>query len=141
DEAVARAEARGMPEIATRARGARERSSSPPPRSARTAAAVPTFTMTKDGDHWRLTRGANAYRIRDVRGLGMIARLVEQRGREVHALDLASLPEAGRAVDLGDAGEILDPKARDAYRRRIEDLRAEIDEADGFGDPTRASGL
>jgi hypothetical protein len=30
---------------------------------------------------------------------------------------------------LGDAGEVLDTRARTAYRRRIEQLRAEADEA------------
>ena len=141
DEALARAETLGMPEVAARARAAMERSSSAPPRSVPPPRDVTAFTMKKDGDHWAFERGALAYRIKDVRGLGMIARLVECRGREVHALDLASDPEAGRAVDLGDAGEILDPKAREAYKARIQDLREEIEEADGFGDPTRASRL
>ena len=30
------------------------------------------------------------------------------------------------AADLGDAGELLDPDARAAYRRRREDLRDEL---------------
>ncbi len=141
DEALARAETLGMPEVAARARAALERPSGAPPRSVRTAQAVTSFTVKKDGDHWAFERGALAYRIKDVRGLGMIARLVECKGREVHALDLASDPEAGRAVDLGDAGEILDVKARDAYKRRIQDLREEIEEAESFSDPARASHL
>ncbi len=141
EQAIALAEPLGMAEIVTRARAAMERPSGPPPRSGRTASTVTSFTMKKDGDAWMLERAGHAYRLKDVRGLGMLARLLEQKGREVHALDLATDPEAGRAVDLGDAGEILDPKARDAYKRRIQDLRAEIEEAEGFGDPTRAAGL
>jgi hypothetical protein len=74
-----------------------------------------------------------------VRGLPILARLVEHPGQELHALDLAAEPdEDGAVTDLGDAGEILDAKAREAYQRRVADLRAEIDEADRFADIGRA---
>jgi 50S ribosomal subunit-associated GTPase HflX len=39
----------------------------------------------------------------------------------------------------GDAGEMLDERAKREYRRRIEDLHAEIDEADAWNDPERAA--
>ncbi|HEY3497873.1 MAG TPA: hypothetical protein VGK73_24410, partial [Polyangiaceae bacterium] len=78
-------------------------------------------------------------RLRLVRGLPMLARLVEHPGREVHVLDLAAEPEdEGVVADRGDAGEVLDAKAREAYQRRIVELRAEIDEADRFADASRA---
>ena len=42
-------------------------------------------------------------------------------------LDLAGGREAAGegppSIDAGDAGELLDPEARDSYRRRLEDLR------------------
>src|SRR5690606_36281001 len=41
--------------------------------------------------------------------------------------------------DLGDAGELLDGQAKAAYKARIEDLRAEIDEAESFNDPVRGA--
>lgn len=74
----------------------------------------------------------------------MIARLVENAGREVHALDLASDPAAGvgrEAIDLGDAGEILDAKARAAYKERIQELREELEETERFADTSRKERL
>jgi hypothetical protein len=69
----------------------------------------------------------------------MLARLVEQPGREIYALDLASEPTGDGSIDLGDSGEVLDGKARDAYQARIADLREEIAEAEQFHDTTRAT--
>jgi hypothetical protein len=41
--------------------------------------------------------------------------------------------------DLGDAGELLDAQAKAAYKARLEELRAELEEAEGHNDPTRAA--
>jgi hypothetical protein len=41
--------------------------------------------------------------------------------------------------DLGDAGELLDARAKAEYKSRLEDLRAELDEAESFNDPVRAT--
>jgi non-specific serine/threonine protein kinase len=51
-----------------------------------------------------------------------------------HALDLARATEA---VDGGDAGPTLDPKARAAYRARLTELIAERDAAAEWNDPGR----
>jgi hypothetical protein len=40
--------------------------------------------------------------------------------------------------DLGDAGEMLDATAKAAYKAGLEDLQAELDEAESFNDPARA---
>ena len=42
---------------------------------------------------------------------------------------------------LGDAGPILDAGAKAAYRRRLEDLRPELSEAEALNDVGRASRL
>jgi len=89
----------------------------------------------RDGDTWIVTWGGPPCRIRDSRGVRMLARLLEQPGAEVHVLDLAGGEEA---VDGGDAGEVLDEAARAAYRARLEDLGAELEEAESFHDPGRA---
>ena len=39
----------------------------------------------------------------------------------------------------GDAGPALDSQAKAEYRSRLEDLRAEIEEAEAFNDPERAA--
>ena len=41
--------------------------------------------------------------------------------------------------DLGDAGVLLDATAKAAYRARLGELRAELEEAEGFNDPARAT--
>jgi len=40
---------------------------------------------------------------------------------------------------LGDAGKLLDQCARQQYRRRLEDLRSEVEEAERFNDSHRAT--
>jgi hypothetical protein len=46
----------------------------------------------------------------------------------------------GRAA-TGDAGELLDAEARAAYRRRLDDLRLELTEAEAFNDSGRTARL
>ena len=66
----------------------------------------------------------------------MLAELVRQPGRELHVLTLM-----GSDVDTGDAGEVIDRRAADAYRRRAEDLKDELAEAESFADRARATRL
>ena len=77
-----------------------------------------------------------------------LAELLQSPGIERHALDLVDRVERaapdGLPVDrrrLGDAGEVLDARARTAYRHRIEALRAEIDDAFESGADERAQAL
>jgi hypothetical protein len=84
-------------------------------------------------------------RLRDSRGLQYLARLLAEPGRELHALDLVA---AGRAdpdldeptfmADLGDAGQMLDRRAKDAYRRRLAEIEEDVEEAKAMGDIPRA---
>jgi tetratricopeptide (TPR) repeat protein len=95
------------------------------------------FSLDREGDLWRIRCADASFIVRDSRGMHMLYRLVSEPDREFHALDLVSpLPEI---TDLGDAGEVLDPRARDAYDRRVQDLRADLAEAEAFGDPGRAA--
>jgi non-specific serine/threonine protein kinase len=59
--------------------------------------------------------------------------LLEQPGREVHVLELAGVEHA-----TGDAGPLLDSRAKAEYRQRLDDLRGELQEAERFGDALRA---
>jgi hypothetical protein len=74
-------------------------------------------------------------RLQDTKGLRYLAELLARPGVEQHALDLVDrvegvAPAGGvRRRSLGDAGELLDGQARDAYRHRIEELRSQIDDA------------
>jgi hypothetical protein len=42
---------------------------------------------------------------------------------------------------LAGLDPLLDPQAKAEYRGRLEDLRAELEEARGFADPERAAGI
>src|SRR5919204_145316 len=42
-------------------------------------------------------------------------------------------------ADVGDAGELLDEAAKTSYRERIEELRAELEEAESWNDPERVA--
>jgi predicted ATPase len=89
-------------------------------------------SMVLEGEVWTLRYQGQAVRLRDSRGLRFIAMLLADPGREFHVLDLMA-PAGGRLV-VSDSGAAIDPAARDAYRRRVEELRRVIDEAQGGGD-------
>jgi tetratricopeptide (TPR) repeat protein len=131
----------GMPEVLARARAAMgtapaRTSSAPPP------APSPVFSLERDASGWSVTHAGRTFRVKDVRGLGMLAKLVESPERELHVLDLASDPgPPGAALDVGDSGEVLDVKARQAYKARILELREQVEEAESFADLARAARL
>jgi tetratricopeptide (TPR) repeat protein len=94
------------------------------------------FSLEREGDYWALEWAGRTVRLRDSRGLGLLASLVENAGQELHVLQLAS-PTAER-TESSDAGALLDPKAVQAYRRRLLDLREELDDAEQCADLARA---
>jgi hypothetical protein len=113
------------------------------------ARAPDTATLRRDGDLWTVAYREHTFHLKDSKGLQLVSTLLRHPGRELHVLDLVGTHEAlpgadagstqGLVVgDLGDAGEILDPAARAAYKRRLEDLRDELEEAEGFNDTGRA---
>jgi hypothetical protein len=75
-------------------------------------------------------------RLRDSRGLQVLARLVTNPGQEFHVLQL--MTPAADAADQGDAGVLLDETAVQSYRRRLVELRDELEEAERFADAGRA---
>jgi hypothetical protein len=116
--------------------------SSPPPGRAEPltvparAPRAPQFSFSREGDYWAVSSDAVTVRIRDARGMQMLATLVAAPGREMHALALMGAD--GEAGDAGDAGELLDAEAVAEYRDRVRDLEDEIEEAESFSDPGRA---
>jgi tetratricopeptide (TPR) repeat protein len=131
----------GMPAIVTRAAAGGATGSAAEPQPATRAEPRPTldFSLRVTGKDVLVVCNGRTTRLRAVRGLPMLARLVEHPGQELHVLDLAADPDDPSAsADRGDAGDVLDAKAREDYRRRIVELRAEIEEADRFADVGRA---
>ena len=87
----------------------------------------------RDGDYWTITFGTHTTRVRDVKGMRYLARLLADPGREFYVLDLVSL-ERGSIADGGDAGPMLDVRAKDAYQRRLVEIEQDIEESRALGD-------
>ncbi len=94
--------------------------------------------LVREADYWSVSGQGESALIQDSRGLSMLAELVAQPGRELHVLELSGALEA---VDGGDAGEVIDERARDAYQRHLRELTHERDEAQSFNDLARAERL
>ncbi len=103
--------------------------------------------LERDGKWWVATHAGTSVRLPDTKGLRYLAELVAAPGGERHVLDLVDRVEGVAATGgidrraLGDAGPALDGAARTAYRRRIAELHADIDEALDAGHLDRAEQL
>lgn len=98
--------------------------------------------LVREGEYWTLSAGPKLVRLRHTKGVGYLATLLQNREREVHALDLAGSPmRAPIAERVRDADPVLDAQARAAYQQRIRDLEEEIEEAEASADLGRASRL
>jgi eukaryotic-like serine/threonine-protein kinase len=120
----------------------------------------------QEGEYWIVGLGRKIVRVKEAKGLAYLSYLLRHPGMEFHVLDLAGgiangnygdeadpsaadsirgdygLGEAGIHVGgLGDAGEVLDDKAKTAYRRRISELHGELEEARALGKAAHAEQL
>ena len=105
----------------------------------------------REGDYWSVIFDGHTVHVRDLKGMRHLARLLADPGREYHVLDLVAAEtgsdaQANRsqAANLprsafGDAGEILDTRAKDAYRRRLAEIDDDIEQARATGDAERAA--
>jgi tetratricopeptide (TPR) repeat protein len=105
--------------------------------------AVRTAVVASDGRGWIVTCDGTRAKLGASKGMQYLVQLLRNPGVERHALDLVDAVEgvSTEGIDrrrLGDAGELLDARGRSAYRRKIEQLRSEIDDALARGDDTRA---
>ena len=117
----------------------------------------------KEGEFWAIGYPGKFFRLKDTKGLGYLAHLLHHPAAEFHVLDLVSgiaghredgetnqlvrglplgnddLEKAGiHVASLGDAGEMLDEQAKVAYKRRLSELRVELEEAKELGNVERA---
>ena len=109
-----------------------------PPPPIPSAEAVPVFELAREGEVWSLSHQQRTVRLKHSRGVEILDLLVRNPGREFHVLELGA---PGGAVDIGDAGEVLDSTAREAYRQRLRDLEEELREAEGWADAGRSERL
>jgi tetratricopeptide (TPR) repeat protein len=105
-----------------------------------------TATLVAHGSGWTIAFDAARGRVGGSKGMSYLAELLRSPGAERHVFDLVDTIEgvSAEGIDrrrLGDAGRMLDGRARAAYRRRIEDLRSEVEEALEIGAVERAETL
>jgi hypothetical protein len=97
------------------------------------------------GEYWTIGYPGRTFPLKDYKGLTYVHRLLQHPGEEFHALDLlrggvaSPTPEGEslsgdwsgltRLADLGDAGEMLDAQAKQEYKRRLIELREDLDQA------------
>ncbi|MGH2757536.1 MAG: hypothetical protein ACRDI3_07090, partial [Actinomycetota bacterium] len=109
-----------------------------------------------EGEYWTIAYEGTTCRLKDSKGLRHLATLLSDPGREFHSLDLARtgnilpassvrLPTATPGVQIssgtGDAGAILDPTAKAAYKRRLNEIDSELERADEWGDREQGARL
>jgi tetratricopeptide (TPR) repeat protein len=102
------------------------------------AASAPTETNTfrREGDYWSVVFEGRTVRVRDLKGMRYLAQLLAHPGREFHVLDLVAA-ESGQQMAFGDAGEMLDERAKTAYRRRLAEIEDDIEQARALEDAER----
>jgi tetratricopeptide (TPR) repeat protein len=109
----------------------------------------------RQGEYWSIRFGADAFQLRDSKGLRYLALLLGNPAREFLALDLATAGlgsgpllqpgmrrerrEPELRVSHGQTQPALDARSKAAYRGRLEELRDDQEEAERGGDLERAA--
>lgn len=124
-------ESAGADHLAAATAAARHSLTPLPPR-VRSSRAALVGELTRDGAIWHLRWRGAATTVRHSKGVLDIARLLERTGHEIHALDLMN--PTGAAPDTGGTGPMLDDAARRAYKKRLEELERDLDDATSMAD-------
>jgi tetratricopeptide (TPR) repeat protein len=90
----------------------------------------------REGDYWSIVFEGRTVRVHDLKGIRYLAQLLANPGREFHVLDLVAA-ETGQPMALGDAGAMLDERAKTAYRRRLTEIEEDIAQARALEDSGR----
>ena len=117
-----------------------------PPLQNAVPALVADGSFRLEGEYWTIGYGGRLLRLKDSKGLRILARLLAEPGRPFPAVDLERLGEGGdqptvRALSAQGAGELLDDEARRAYRARLLELRAAVDEEDSRDNAAQAAAM
>ena len=104
--------------------------------------------LRRDGEYWTVAYDGLVATLRDTKGVRDLALLLAAPNRELHVLDIGAEAVGERVAEVREATDaagihherasgdpILDDQARVQYKRRIDELEADIDDADRRGDP------
>jgi hypothetical protein len=96
-----------------------------------------SLSCRRDGRVWRVRHGDRVAIVPHNVGMEYLAKLIEHPDVEIAAVELASRHAmTGRG---GSSEPVLDQRAKADYRRRIEELRSEVDDAEACADLERAA--
>ncbi len=107
----------------------------------------PRGTFHRDGGIWTLVFENRTTRVRDMLGMDYLARLLAEPETDVHVTDLVARAHHRRRDAAsgdrvpGDAGELLDARARTDYEARLRDARDELADARQHNDRGRIERL
>jgi TolB-like protein/tetratricopeptide (TPR) repeat protein len=90
-------------------------------------------SFVREGNVWSIAYDGMGARLVELKGFHDIARLLVHPNESVHCLELSG---AALASDSGQ--EVLDSQARREYRRQIEELQAELEQAESDNDAARS---
>ena len=123
---------------------------------------LPTYEESlflRQNDYWIIRYDGHTALLKSTRGLHCLALLLRYPGREFHVSELLAsviaaptrppvvitnrrLRDAGDQLvtaGVSDAGPVLDAEAKADCKRRLSELRQELNEAEQFNDPDRAA--
>ncbi|HVA41783.1 MAG TPA: AAA family ATPase [Candidatus Binataceae bacterium] len=120
--------------------------------SSAASATAPT-ALSREGDYWTIDYNGERLRLKHLKGLACLAVLLAHPDTDVHSLNLAMITERQAAeptttelaaIDgahdgIGDAGPMLDARAKAEYKRRLTQLREDLAEAREAGDLNRVA--
>ena len=115
----------------------------------------------KAGDHWTISYEKTVFHLKDSIGLCYIAHLLRNAGRRIPSPEIVlcaegvqadtvsaydsirvrEVAELGLSHGFGDAGDLLDAQAEQAYRQRFAELEAALQEAKAFNDLGRVEAI
>ncbi|MGW0808017.1 hypothetical protein [Nonomuraea sp. NPDC002799] len=127
-------------ELSAAAQEARELGMTLPAVVRRAARSPGHCRLGRHGRQWQIELGGRFALVDHSVGMGHLATLIANPGRDILAADLA----AGTWAEEGEgtsAQPVLDDVARDTYRRRLAQLEDEIDELESMYDLERAATL
>jgi len=138
DEAIAFCERLGAAPLVEQCRRLRDAAvsggSGRPSPAAGALPSEPRLQLRREGDLWVIMAAGKTFHLKHMKGLGYLQYLLEQPGRPVHVLELTGVEHP-----VGDAGPVLDARAKQEYRTRLDDLREQLSEAERFNDTGRAA--
>lgn len=97
--------------------------------------------LRHEGEYWTLSYGEQTFRLKDQMGIRHLARLLRAPHHAFHCLELVSTQPGIQMERLTDAGALLDPTAKNAYRQRLSGLQVQLTEAENANDIGRMATL